>query len=550
MLKDVLEPSIHAEGMRRVSVHIVTLGCARNEVDSEELAARLDAQECILVDDPALADVVIVNTCGFIEQAKKDSIDTVLAAAETKSGRGHREKSGGAAGDSDAGGSPTPKVIAVGCLAQRYGTELAEALPEADAVLGFDDYPDIADKVRTVLAGGKISPPTPGDRRQLLPLTPVSRPASAQGLSVPGHSQDVRLDPMFASPTAQPAAPALSAPLAGSSLSSSASAVTNTPLPGAPASGPRILRTRLGKEPYAPLKIASGCDRRCAFCAIPGFRGAYLSRPMDDIVAEAEWLVAQGVREIMLVSENSSSYGKDFSDPDALPQLLKRLNGIDDLGWIRVSYLQPAEIRPGLVSTMIDLDHVVNYFDLSFQHASATVLRRMRRFGDPDSFLDLIGSIRSQAPQSGIRTNVIVGFPGETEDDVETLAQFLIDAQLDIVGVFAYSDEDGTEAASLDAHIDEDEILARRDYISTVVDELCNQRAEDRIGEHGTMMIETIGSEIVGRMEHQGAEVDGICTLVGGVDHLREDSPRPGDFVPVTIVGSDGVDIFVESRTG
>ncbi len=374
------------------TVHIQTLGCARNDVDSEELAGRLEAGGFRLVADPAEAETVVVNTCGFIAQAKKDSIDTLLAAADLKEG------------------GATKAVVAVGCMAERYGVELAGELPEADAVLGFDDYADIADKLRVILAGGSLEAHLPRDRRTLLPIAPAERVAAAADISVPGHG----------------------------------------PLPAglAPATGPRPMRRRIGSGPAASLKIASGCDRRCAFCAIPTFRGSYLSRPMADVLAEARWLAEEGVREILLVSENTSSYGKDLPDA-SLEALLPRLAAIDGIEWIRVSYLQPAEIRPTMLEAMLDIDKVVPYFDLSFQHASATVLRRMRRFGDPDSFLNLIGRIRQDAPTAGIRSNVIAGFPGETEQDVAILKQFIIDAELDVMGVFAYSDEGGTEGEAL-----------------------------------------------------------------------------------------------------
>ena len=273
-----------------VTVHLTTLGCARNEVDSEELAARLEAEGFLLVDDPADAQAVMVNTCGFVEQAKKDSIDTLLAASDLK----------------DQGSARA--VVAVGCMAERYGAELAESLPEADAVLGFDDYGDIGARLRSILAGERHHSHTPRDRRGLLPLTPVARRAAAAGVSVPG-------------------------------------VVTDLPPGVAPASGPRVVRRRLGHGPSAPLKMASGCDRRCAFCAIPTFRGSYLSRPASEIVDEARWLVDQGVREVFLVSENSSSYGKDLGDLRSLERLLPQLAEVHGLDWIRVSYLQPAEMR-------------------------------------------------------------------------------------------------------------------------------------------------------------------------------------------------------------
>jgi len=259
---------------------LVTLGCARNEVDSEELAARLGAGGWQLVDDEQDAQVVVVNTCGFIDSAKTDSIDTLLAA-------------------SDAG----RPVVAVGCLAERYGTELAAALPEAGAVLGFDSYADIAARLDDVAAGRAIAPHVPRDRRTLLPVTPVHRPAAATTVAVPGHSW----------------------------------------LPTS------VSRTRLDDGPVAYLKLASGCDRRCTFCAIPSFRGAFVSRPPQDVLAEAQWLASTGVRELVLVSENSTSYGKDLGDVDALETLLPQLAAVDGVERVRVSYLQPAELRPGLL---------------------------------------------------------------------------------------------------------------------------------------------------------------------------------------------------------
>ena len=469
------------------SVHIVSLGCARNDVDSEELAARLAAGGFTLVDDPAEAAVVVVNTCGFIAQAKKDSIDTLLEAADLK---GH---------------GATQAVVAVGCLAERYGQELADALPEADAVLGFDSYPRIAERLGSVLAGERPASHVPTDRRTLLPIAPIERHRGRT--PIPEHQGELP--------------------------------------PGvAPASGPRVLRRRLSHEPWAPLKIASGCDRRCAFCAIPRFRGAYLSRRPEEIVTEARWLVDRGVREVLLVSENTSSYGKDLGEPGVLESLLDQLDRVDGLDWIRLSYLQPAEVRPSLIESICTHEHVLPYFDLSFQHASGPLLRRMRRFGDADSFRALIDRIRDLAPQAGIRSNVIVGFPGETEEDVAILNQFLVDAGLDAVGVFGYSDEDGTEAATLPGHLDEDEIAERVSQVAGLADELCTQRAAARVGERMPVLVEAVDRGVaVGRGPHQGPEVDGTVRF-----EVADASVRPGDLVPVEVTGSDGVDLVAVMR--
>lgn len=463
-----------------LSVAMVTLGCARNEVDSEELAGRLEAGGFTLVEDPAEADTVVVNTCGFVEAAKKDSVDTLLEAADLKVG--------------GEGGGRAQAVVAVGCLAERYGQELATSLPEADAVLGFDAYPDIADRLRAIVAGDRPAAHVPSDRRLLLPITPVER--SLSDAAVPGH-----------------------------------------------ASGPASVRRRLDAGPTAALKLASGCDRRCTFCAIPSFRGAFVSRRPADVLTEARWLAEQGARELFLVSENSTSYGKDLGDLRLLETLLPELAAVDGVDRVRVSYLQPAETRPGLLEAIATTPGVVPYFDLSFQHASAAVLRRMRRFGDPESFLGLLEQVRALAPSAGVRSNVIVGFPGETEDDLQTLCDFLVAARMDVTGVFGYSDEDGTEAAGFEGKLDEDEIRARTEHVSTLVEELNAQRAEERLGEVLEVLVETLDDEgPVGRGAHQGPEVDGTTTLVGDAAALT--GVAVGDLVRAVVVGSEGVDLL------
>lgn len=491
-----------SDAPRRVS--IVSLGCARNDVDSEELAGMLAGQGWELVDEPGDADVAVVNTCGFIEQAKQDSVNVLLEAATLKeSGR-------------------TRAVVAVGCLAERYGEQLAAELPEADAVLGFDSYADLSAHLRTILGGGRVASHTPTDRRTLLPISPVARADSVArgdgGIAVPGHG----LTP-------------------GDVVTSGAAG---------PGGGPRFVRARLDSRPWAPLKIASGCDRRCGFCAIPAFRGAFVSRPPDQIVAEARWLAEHGVREVFLVSENSTSYGKDLGDLGLLEKLLPELSGIDGLDWIRVSYLQPAEIRPGLLDAMAGTPKVVPYFDISFQHASGSLLRSMRRFGDADSFLSLLGEVRDRVPQAGIRSNVILGYPGETDADVADLEAFLTAARLDVVGVFGYSDEEGTAAYELGGKLDADEITARVDQVTALVEELTAQRAGDRIGEIHEVLVEENDegddedsggeSDLVGRAAVQGPEVDGVTVLS---DWGSAEPPAVGSIVTARIVDTIGIDL-------
>ena len=452
---------------------VVTLGCARNEVDSEELAGRLAAGGYRLVEDAEGADAVLVNTCGFIESAKKDSVDAILAAT-----------------DSGA------RVVAVGCMAERYGSELAGALPEA-TVLGFDDYAAIGDRLDDVLTGRSLVPHHPRDRRTLLPISPVERTAAVAAVDapvIPGHGW--------------------------------------------------VQRRRLASGPSAALKLASGCDRRCAFCAIPAFRGSFVSRPPSEVLGEAQWLAVQGVTELVLVSENSTSYGKDLGDLRLLERLLPQLAAIEGIARVRVAYLQPAELRPGLLEAIAGTDGVAPYFDLSFQHSSPTLLRRMRRFGGTQDFLALIARARALAPTAGFRTNVILGFPGETEDDVAELEHFLVEGRLDAVGVFGYSDEEGTEAMGLPGKLDQAEIDARVRRITDLVEELTAQRAEDRLGERVEVLLtEDLSADEgpgtwAGHAAHQDPEADGTTTVTG-----VPAGAVAGQVVAAEVVATDGVDL-------
>ncbi len=446
------------------TVAVVTLGCSRNEVDSEELAGRLAADGWTLVDDVESAEVALVNTCGFIESAKKDSIDALLEANSLK---GH---------------GTTRAVVAVGCMAERYGQELAKALPEADAILGFDDYKDISARLQSIVAGNAHVPHIPRDRRALLPIAPSDR-------------ADLKVSEEFT-------------------------------------------RKRLGTAPWAPLKIASGCDRRCSFCAIPYFRGAFISRRPHEIMDEARWLVANGVTELFLVSENTTSYGKDLGDLQLMEKILPDIAALDGVERVRLSYLQPAEMRPTLIQAMITTPKTAPYFDLSFQHTSPTILRRMRRFGDNEKFLHLINQVRVLSPEAGIRSNFIVGFPGETQEDFDELASFITAAKLDAVGVFAYSDEDNTEALKLDSKIDADIIAERLETLSSLADEMVSQRAQARIGENVRVLIED--SELQeGRAAHQGPEVDGSTTFIG-TDFVV------GQYVDAVVIDSMGADLVAK----
>ena len=456
------------------TVAVVTMGCARNEVDSEELAGRLAADGWTLVDDVELAEVALVNTCGFIESAKKDSIDALLEANSLK---GH---------------GVTRAVVAVGCMAERYGQELAKALPEADAILGFDDYKDISARLQSIMAGNSHTPHVPRDRRSLLPIAPVDR-----------------------------------------------AAVRDEEFQSALGAGGSLLRKRLGNAPWAPLKIASGCDRRCSFCAIPYFRGAFVSRRPTEILDEARWLSTNGVSELFLVSENTTSYGKDLGDLTLMEKLLPDFAAISGVELIRLSYLQPAEMRPSLLQAMISTPKVAPYFDLSFQHTSVTVLRRMRRFGDSEKFLHLITQIRALSPEAGIRSNFIVGFPGETQEDFDDLANFITQAKLDAVGIFGYSDEDDTEALKLEDKVAPEVIAQRVETLSSLADEMVSLRAQARIGETVRVLIEDAELQ-EGRAAHQGPEVDGTTSFIGT-------NFAVGQYVDAVIIDSMGADLVAQA---
>ena len=467
-------------------VSLVTLGCARNDTDSADLERRLLAAGWEVVadgDDPGDArgpDVVLVNTCGFIEQAKRDSLEVVLDAADS--------------------GAP---VVVSGCLAERYGAELARELPEAAAVLGFDDYPDIADRLARVLAGETPAIHEPRDRRRLLPTAPAERP---------GHA---------------------------------ASATAGEPM---------LQVARIVREPIVPVKLATGCDRRCTFCAIPMFRGSFVSRPLPDLLEEIRAVVAAGAAEVCLVSENTTSYGKDLGDLRLLERSLASIADAAAPARVRLTYLQPAEMRPGLLHAIATTAGIAPYFDLSLQHASGPVLRRMRRFGDGTAFEGLIDGIRGVAPEAGIRSNVIVGFPGETDDDVDALADFLDRTELDAIGVFGFSPEEGTEAATMPDQVDPVVIADRVRRIRDLADEVMLRRATRRIGEHVEVVVESVaetgtGTEgespadvvVEGRAAHQGPE-DASTLIVGAA------MARPGAIVRARVVGVEGVDLVADAR--
>jgi ribosomal protein S12 methylthiotransferase len=519
------------------SVAIVTLGCGRNEVDSDQLAGLFHREGTEIVDDPAAADVVLVNTCTFIAPAKQESIDTVLEACQLK----------------DEGRARA--VLVVGCMAQRYPHELADAIPEADAIVGFDGYAALPKVVDDVLAGRQdgrvvgVGAPHPGSRptRRDLPLVSVvSEPAAAADT----RSTTEGLALGLAVTELPPEAPRLEV----------SAATTQDGLDRVPATGPRFpLRLPVAAggvaRPWSYLKIASGCDRLCTFCAIPSFRGRFRSRPLDEILAEAAWLAEQGARELVLVSENTTSWGKDLpGGRDLQPTLLRELAAVDGVERLRLMYLQPAELTTSLLETMAAEDKIASYFDLSLQHVSGPVVQRMARSGDHERFGALIERIRALDPDAVFRSNFIVGFPGETEQDVATLESFLETHLLDWVGLFTFSREDGTPSADLPDQVPDEVAQERLARVSELQERLADEAARRFVGRRLDVTVQEVLDEdgapvTVGRSYREAPDTDGEVQLVD-VEGRPVDLPV-GRTVTATVVDTFGVDLVarVEAAT-
>ncbi|MFL5795657.1 MAG: 30S ribosomal protein S12 methylthiotransferase RimO [Actinomycetota bacterium] len=444
------------------TVAIVTLGCGRNEVDSQNAAGLLAAAGYQVVTDPEQADAVVVNTCAFVEAAKRESIETILDAAALKEQ-----------------GRPRT-VLVTGCLAERYTEELRVELPEADAIVPFSDY----GKLPSLLGSREAAGPGPAS---LVP--PGRRP----------------LPMVFPTP-------------AGAAFPARASA----------------------RGPVALVKLAEGCDRDCSFCAIPSFRGRFRSRRPTEILDEVAWLAGQGVSEVCLVAENSTSYGKDLGGREALIHLLRDLAGINGLRRVRLNYLQPDEVTPGLLEEMAANPVVCSYFDLSLQHASVPVLRRMRRGGSAGSFLDLVGRIRALDPDAAFRSNFILGFPGERAADVRQLEAFLEAARLDWVAFFAWSPEDGTAALELDDRVPEATARARVERAQGLQDSLLAEAQEAWVGRRLEVLVERVEADgaVEGRSFREAPDADGVVRVEGA------SRITVGEYLPVVVTAAQGPELL------
>ena len=453
--------------MSRTKVGVISLGCSKNLVDTEVMLGHLDRAGCAFVQDPADADVLIVNTCGFIGSAREESVRTILDAAKLKE-TGHLKR-----------------LVVAGCMVQRYRDELQRELKgEVDAFIGLD-------QLHEIVGATQLAPQAALDAasaiRNDLPMLDASHARLSRYLY--------------------------------------------------DANTPRTLAT----PPWtAFVKIAEGCDHTCSFCAIPSFRGAFRSRPAEDIVAEAQALARRGVKEINLIAQDSSHYGRDRGYAPGLAGLLEGLDAVSDLRWVRVHYLYPNTVTDKLIETMARSTRVVNYVDMPLQHAHPDMLKRMRRGGSADSHLELIGRFRDAMPDAAMRSTFIVGYPGETEAEFEALLAFVEAARFDHLGVFTYSHEDSTSAYEAKDDVPESLKEERRDRLMLLQQRIAFEKNEARLGASAVVLIEGAHPEtehlLVGRTAMQAPDVDGQILLNDGF-------AEPGTFAHVLFTETAGYDL-------
>jgi ribosomal protein S12 methylthiotransferase len=417
--------------------------------------------------DASQADVLVVNTCAFIDRAKQESIDTILEMAELKKQAAGR------------------KLVVTGCMAERYRDELKKEIPEIDAIYGTGEVEGLADFMS-------------GQTRQAGAAIPMTfHKAPVFGVDLPTYLYDA-----------------------------------STP------------RKRVTPGHYAYVKIAEGCDYKCAFCIIPKMRGHYRSRPIDSIVKEAHQLAAQGVKELLLISQDTTFYGVDRGERGALPTLLRALNDVDGIEWIRLLYLYPTTITADVIDAIADLDKVVKYIDLPLQHASDAVLKRMKRPGTRKSYTRLLDNIRSRIPNVALRTTFIVGFPGETAADFAELEAFIAEVGFDHVGVFTYSHEEGTSAHDLADDVPAATKKRRQDRLMARQRDLVAARQHARIGERTRLVVDGRSPEhelvVQGRLPGQAPDIDAVVYLT---DCDPSEFPK-GAFIDVEIVGSQDYDLI------
>ncbi len=438
------------------TVAVISLGCPKNTVDSEVMLGKLAQDHYSLVKDPADAEVVIVNTCGFIEASKKESIDTILDVAKLrKTGR-------------------LKSLVVGGCLAQRYGEELKKELPEIDILFGLNEVEEVVQQ---------ISPPRHQDTK----------------LNI-GNEKILTADQ-----NTHKAKP----PLLPNSMNEATYVYD--------ASSPRLLST---PSHFAYVKISEGCDLPCTFCIIPKIRGHHRSRSLEDIEQEARNLSGQGVKELCLVAQDSTWYGSDRYGKPQIAELLKRLSKVNGLEWVRLHYLYPSRVTDEMLEVMASHPRITPYFDVPLQHASNKILKAMQRIGDRALLEKLVDRIRTKFPLSSIRSTFIVGFPGETDKDFEELCVFLKDHPMDYVGFFAYSQEEGTPAGTMGAQVPEKAKKERLAMAYKLQDEIAEKSHQRWVGERLRAVVESVPEkgEAQGRTIYQAPEVDGMVIIEGTQD--------------------------------
>lgn len=437
-----------------MNIYFVSLGCDKNLVDSEMMITNLRKSGYILTDEASEADVIVVNTCCFIGDAKEESINTLLELAEYKEDR-------------------CKLLVAAGCLAQRYHEEIKEDIPEVDLIVGTMGYEKLTEKIEEAL--------------------------NNKGVVVESF-EDINYLP--------------------------------TPLTD---------RDSMSGGYYAYLKIAEGCDKCCTYCVIPKVRGKYRSVPMDNLIEQAEHLVENGAKEIILVAQETTLYGKDIYGEKSLPKLLRRLSEIEELRWIRILYCYPEEITDELIDTIAELPKVCKYLDIPIQHGSDNILKKMGRWTDKNEIISIVDRLRKKIPDIALRTTLITGFPGETEEDFEELKEFVKKLRFERLGVFTYSREEDTPAAEMEGQVPEDVKEARRDEIMEIQQEIAFEKGKERIGDDFDVMIEgSLPDEgvYIARTYMDAPDVDGYV-FISSDWHLDS-----GDFVKVEITGAKEYDLI------
>ena len=495
----------------RPRVGFVSLGCPKNLVDSEVMMGLLDRAGAEITPSAESADILVVNTCSFIDKARQESVDAILEMARLKTAGSAR------------------KLIVAGCLVERYRDEIRKNIPEVDAVVGTGE-------LESILAAAGLNP---------APIAPADSPfnilSSAQALSA-----DVRPGREALSGTHQPA----SAFRAEGDRREAQGRFTRAAWDGAAAALPQYLydhttpRLRTTRSASAYIKIAEGCDHPCTFCVIPNLRGKFRSRRFESVVAEAEALVAEGVREITLIGQDTTCYGEDFGLKDGLAALLDRLARIPGLVWLRFLYAYPNRITGKLLETIARHDNICKYLDVPLQHASGSVLKTMKRGAGADIFLRMIEKVRATVPNIALRTSFIVGFPGETDADFEALCDFVVDARFDWLGVFSYSDEEGSRAFDLAAKVPKRVIEQRRRALMKLQKGLSRQAKRALVGQTFDVLVEGESAETPllweGRTQYHAPEIDGTVYLN---DFGPLESLTPGRFYRCEVTEAHDYDL-------